>query len=242
MDALTTSAASGMRARLEALDMLANNLANAGTAGYKADREFYDLYRSAESSQSPDAPADPVIRRNWMDLSSGALTQTGNASDLALSGRGFFVVAGPSGPLYTRNGSFRISAAGNLETQDGYAVRATGGGIIRLNPAESFEVDGSGAVRQRGQLIGRIEVTDVPGADTLEKQGHTYFRLTDPAATTTQASAEVRQGSLESANVSPVETSVRLVSLLRQFEMLQKATQMAGEMNRRAVEEVARVS
>ena len=111
MDNMTVAAAAGMQARMESLDMLANNLANTETGGYKTDREFYNLYISADAAASENtAPAGlPVIERPWTDLSQGTLRATGNPSDLALAGKGFFAVDGHVGTLFTRNGNFRIS-------------------------------------------------------------------------------------------------------------------------------------
>ena len=106
MDPLTAIAASGLRARMESLELLANNVANASTGGYKADREFYGLYVAPEA-QDGSAATMPVIERPWIDHSQGPLHATGNPLDVALSGKGFFSVNGPSGPLYTRNGNFR---------------------------------------------------------------------------------------------------------------------------------------
>jgi flagellar hook-basal body protein len=121
MDPITAIAASGLRARMESLDMLANNVANAGTGGYKADREFYSLYVSPEAADADPAATMPVIERTWVDHSQGTLHATGNPLDLALSGKGFFAVNGPGGPLYTRNGNFRLAPDGRLTTSEGYA-------------------------------------------------------------------------------------------------------------------------
>ena len=81
MDQLTATAASGMRSRLEALDLLANNISNSGTAGYKSDREFYNLYASAESDSQTTLPN---VERNWTDFSQGVVKETGNPLDVAL--------------------------------------------------------------------------------------------------------------------------------------------------------------
>ncbi len=242
MDALTISAASGMRARLEALELLANNIANAATAGYKSDREFYNLYVAPESLGSAGlASTLPVVERNWTDFSPGTLTPTGDPSDLALEGRGFFAVNGRSGALYTRSGNFRISPSGELQTSEGYPVRAAGGGVLRIDPARSFDVSREGAVLQNGQEAGRLELVDFDSPDALAKQAGPYFRLSDPKIAPSAARPEVHQGKLEAANFSPAEAAIRLVGVMRQFETLQRAISLAGEMNRRAVEEVARV-
>src|SRR5574340_44050 len=237
MDALTISAASGLRARMESLEMLANNLANAATGGYKTDREFYSLYASPEAAATGSATL-PVIERHWTDFSPGTLRPTGNPLDLALAGRGFFAVNGPSGALYTRNGSLRISPAGLLLGPEGYPVRAAGGGTISLRSGTPFEVGTDGTVRQQGQSAGQLEIAGFADPSVLAKQGNTYCRAA--GVNPTAATAEVRQGHLEDSNVSSAESAVRIVSLMRQFEMLQRAISLGGEMNRKAVEEVAR--
>jgi flagellar basal-body rod protein FlgF len=242
------SAASGMRSRLESLDMLANNLANANTAGYKLDREFYSLYASPEAlgpalDGTAPAPSElPVIDRPWTDFSQGTLTPTGNPLDLALGKAGFFAVDGPGGPLYTRNGSFRLSAAGTLVTSEGYAVRGTNGKPIQADPALPVDVAADGTLRQNGAAIGQIAVVEFDRPDAISKFGNNYFRG-DPTAGPKPARAiEVHQGALESSNVATPESAVRLVSIMRQFEMLQRAMMLGADMARRGVEDVARVS
>ena len=135
MDTLTIAAAGGMQSRMQSLDMLANNLANTGTGGYKNDREFYNLYVSAENDSGPDgsAAALPIIEKPWTDFSQGTLRATGSAWDLALSGKGFFAVDGPSETLYTRNGNFRVTAAGSLVTAEGYKVRTASGEDLKIS-------------------------------------------------------------------------------------------------------------
>ena len=129
MDQIAVTAASGLHARMEALDLVANNLANATTGGFKLDREFYSLFSAGEESAIPGDSGTklPVIQKQWTDFSQGTLQPTGNSLDLALSGKGFFVVNGPPGPLYTRNGRFSSPSTAALTTPDGYPVRATGG-------------------------------------------------------------------------------------------------------------------
>ena len=241
MDALTISAASGMRARMESLEMLANNLANAATGGYKKDREFYSLYVSPEAAGGAAAPVStlPVIERRWTDFSAGNLRATGEPLDAALSGPGFFAVNGPSGPLYTRNGSFRMARDGTLLAAGGDPLRAAGGGSLRLDPSLPVSIGPDGTVRQQGQAAGRIDVVNFADPSGLAKQGNTYFR-SDTAPSPAGPETEVLQGTLEESNVGAPEAAVRLVALMRQFEMLQKAVSLGGEMNRRAVEEVAR--
>jgi flagellar basal-body rod protein FlgF len=245
MDALSIAAASGLRARIESLDMLANNLANAGTPGYKGDREFYSLYLAPEAQDPRSAGGSPttvpVIDRPWTDFSQGTLRVTDNPLDVAVFGRGFFAVNSPAGTLYTRDGSFRLSPAGVLTTMAGNAVRTVGGGQIQANSSSPLEVSPDGTVKQDGATLGQLEVVDFQDRSVLAKQGVGYFKAQPGATATPVAEVEVRQGRLEGSNVSPAEGAVRLVSVIRQFEMLQKALALGAEMNRKAIDEVAHV-
>jgi flagellar basal body rod protein FlgG len=225
---------------METLDVLANNLANTTSPGFKADREFYSLYLAPEATSAGIPTTLPVVEQSWADLSQGAITPTGNPLDLALSGKGFFAVDGQGGPLYTRNGSFRISPAGRLETADGHAVRARGGRPIQIDSSAAVEIDRNGTLRQGGQVVAELEIVEPTSSAALEKRSGSYYRLVDSRAAAPASGYEVHQGRLEASNVGAAETGVRLVAVLRQFETLQRALTLAGEMNRRAVEEVAK--
>ena len=242
MDNLTISAAGGMQARMQSLDMLANNLANTETGGYKTDREFYNLYVSAEAGGADNGSAAtlPVVERPWTDFSQGALRATGSPSDLAISGKGFFAVDGPSGSLFTRNGNFKVTPTGSLVTMEGYAVRTVSGRDLNIQPSEALEVAPDGTVLQNGQTLGSLEIADFDDTSALVKQGTSYFQ--SAAAPQPASGAQVEQGKLEGSNVGAAESAVRLVSVMRQFEMLQKAATLGSQMNREAVEEVARVA
>ncbi len=242
MDSLTAIAASGLRSRMESLDLVANNVANASTGGYKADREFYSLYLAPEAEGGDPDSTMPVIERPWVDLSQGTLQTTGNALDVALSGSGFFAVQGPGGSLYTRNGSFRLAADGKLSTTEGYPLAGADGKALTLTGSLPIDISADGTVRQNGNIVGQLQVVDFPGARGLRKQGTNYFRLSDPATTPpAPAAASVEQGKLEGSNTGTAESAIRLVSIMRQFEMLQKAVSMANDMNKEAIEQVAKV-
>ena len=239
MDPLTATAASGLRARMESLELLANNVANASTGGYKADREFYGLYSAAESESGASMP---LIERPWIDHAQGVIHATGNPLDVALSGRGFFSVNGPRGPLYTRNGNFRLAGDGRLITSEGYAVRGNTGAPVTLESGRTIDISADGTIRQDGAVVGKLELVDFTSPDAIVKQGNNYFRSVDtlrgPAVT---SGVTVEQGKLEASNTGSAESAVRLVNVMRQFEMLQKAVSLGLEMNRAAVEQVAKV-
>ncbi len=243
MDPLTVAAASGLRSRLESLSLLANNLANATTSGYKTDRESYGLYVS-EQAESPLGVATlPVIERGWTDFSQGTVQSTGNPLDVALSGKGLLAVDGPGGVLYSRNGSLQISSSGELVNGDGYKLRAVGGGNIQLTSNRPVEIASDGSVVQDGRTIGRMAVVDFKTNASLRKVSGSCFENTDPTNAVFEATdVEMMQGKLETSNVAVPEAAMRLVGVMRQFEMLQKAVSMGVEMNAKAIQEVARVN
>lgn len=245
MDPLTSAAASGLQARMDSLDLLANNLANTSTSGFKTDREFYNTYLSSDAFNSPDPAVgdSPVVERHWTDFAQGSLTSTGNPTDLALSGRGFFAVNGPNGTLYTRNGGFQVSPQGTLITSQGYPVRLTDGQPLTLDPNAALVIGSDGTVSQNGAQLGQLQLVDFADPSLLQKAEDINFRSPDPQRVAPQAATNVQvaQGKLESSNASPTEAAARMVMLLRHFEMLQKAVKIGTEMNREAIEEVAKV-
>jgi flagellar basal body rod protein FlgG len=231
-----------MTSRLDTLDLLANNLANSAAAGYKSDRESYSLYLSPDASAEGSPARLPVINGRWTDFSQGLLQTSGTPTHMALEGDGFFVVDGPSGPLYTRNGTFRMSARGTLETNEGYPVATETGRPLQLDPSLPFTVSQEGAVSQTGTVVDRLRVVKFPDPQALSKRSGTYFQwLHGAPSPAVKSSAQILQGQLESGNAGASEGAVQMVSVLREFEMLQKAMTLGGEMNRRAIEEVAKV-
>jgi flagellar basal-body rod protein FlgF len=241
MDPMTAMAASGLRARMESLDLLANNVANASTGGYKADREFYSLYISPEAADAAQTATMPVIEKPWIDLTQGVIQPTGNALDLALSGKGFFAVQAPGGRLYTRNGSFHLTADGQMVSAEGYPVGTVDGAVLRLQTSGKIEIAGDGTVTQDGNVVGQLQVVDFPGAAGLAKQGNNYFRSAGESPAPAASGTTVEQGKLEASNTGTAESAVRLINIMRQFEMLQKAASTALDMSKEAVEQVAKV-
>ncbi|HEY3744393.1 MAG TPA: flagellar hook-basal body complex protein [Bryobacteraceae bacterium] len=250
MDPLTIAAAAGTRARLETLDLLANNIANSNTAGFKADREFYGLYLSAEAREATDEPGRPLptdlpeIEHHWTDYSQGSLTGTGNPLDLAISGQGFFEILTAGGKRWTRNGTFRIGVTGKLETLDGDTLNVIPppGRDFVLDSNKAFAVGSNGEITQDGQFLGTIPLS-LPGKPStqLEKVGNSYFMLDTSPPPAVATGAEIHQAFVETANTNVADSAVRLVSVMRQFEMLQKATNLGSDMNKQSIQEVGRI-
>jgi flagellar basal body rod protein FlgG len=245
MDNLTIAAASGLRSRMESLDLLANNLANSATTGFKRDQEFYGVFSSADSDDPVNGgPSStlPTVEKQWTDFSQGTVQVTGNPLDVALQGDGFLAVNGPNGTLYTRAGNLRVLSSGALAINDGNTLRSAAGGTIQVTAGKPITITPEGAVQQSGQTIGQIAVVNFKTTDTLSKVGSTCFQNTsikNPAMATTNT--VVQQGKIEGSNVPVAEAAMRLVGVMRQFEMLQKAVGVSNDMDTKTIQEVARV-
>jgi len=242
MDQISLLAAAGMQSRMQSLDLVANNLANSSTGGYKSDSEFYTLFAGEAASEDASGPtAIPMIQRQWTDFTQGLLEPTNNPLDFGISGKGFFVVQGPSGPLYTRNGNFQFSNTGALVTSEGYPLLQQNGQPFKADPVQRLEVTRDGDVSQAGKSIGRIQLVDFPNTAALSKFGANYFANSTAQPTSDAAGTQILQGKIESSNVSASHGAVRIVGLSRQFEMMQKAISLSNDMSRQAIEQVAKV-
>ena len=212
-------------------DVIANNLANVETGGFKrALAVFHE--RPPEAAVDPSRKSgDPMLDRigggrfvspTAFDHGQGGLETTGNPLDMAVQGRGYFAVAGKAGaPLLTRNGSFLINDAGNLVTSDGAALPVLGPDRLPINllghAATDLSVSADGVISAHGQEVARVGTFDVPDAAGLEPVGGNRFRPADPAALAA-APALIRGGAVERSNVDATVEMTRLIDAQRQLE------------------------
>jgi flagellar basal-body rod protein FlgF len=238
------AAFSGLLARSQALDLAAGNLANAGTTGYRAERDYF---RSAVVG--PDALHSQlnltlndfgVLGGTRLDLGQGAVTPTGNPLDLAIEGDGFFAVQTKQGIRYTRDGRFERAQDGTLTTQAGEPVLDARHQPVRV-PAGEIVVGADGSVSVNGAIAGQIAVVDFgSGAGLTAEGGHRYAASapTQPGV----ATGQVHQGALESSNQDVIGGSLQLVLVQRQAEMMQKAVSIFNnDFDRAATEDLPRV-
>ena len=244
MDNLTIAAASGLRSRMESLDLLANNLANSATTGFKRDLEFYGTYSSADSDDPMNGGPSvtlPTVQKQWTDFTQGMVTVTGNPLDVALQGNGFFAVNGPNGTLYTRAGNLKVLASGALATNESYPVRDPEGKTIQITPNKPINILPDGTVQQSGQTVGKIGIFTFKSTAPLRKMGATCFENTDPKNPPAASdNVAVQQGKIEGSNVPVADAAMHLVGVMRQFEMLQKAVGVSNDMDTKSIQEVAR--
>lgn len=245
MDSGFYAACAALMARSQALDLVANNLANTSTPGYRAQHNiFRSLLASATgrltSGLNEAVNNFGVLGGSQMDLSQGNLERTGNDLDFAVQGPGFFVVQNAEGRFYTRNGNFQVSAQNQLITAQGDPVMGENG-IIRV-VGGPVSVSPDGTISVKGAVAGKMKLVEFPPGTALESAGKGYY--TAPAKSDAAAkNSTVAQGTLESSNVNPVASAVELVAVQRYAEMMQRALGMFhSELNRIATDELPRVN
>jgi flagellar basal-body rod protein FlgF len=245
MDSGFYAACTALAARTQALDTIANNLANASTPGYRAQRSVFSavLAETGDQVQTPLNRAMNsygIMSGTTLDRTEGALEKTGNGLDVAIQGTGFFVVKTPTGTMYTRNGGFQVSASGQLVTATGDLVQGEKGPIAMLPGPVSISADGT--ISSNGAVAGKLKLVDfAPGAD-LKSVGGTYYSAAEKDATAAVGSTVV-QGSLENSNVNPVSSMVALITAQRGAEMVQRALSMFNsEMDKTAAQDLPKVS
>jgi flagellar basal-body rod protein FlgF len=249
------AAVSGSLAHEKRLAILTNNLANANTVGFKADRPVFQVEQppavvgplaASEASPTVMTSLDRLQGRDSVqtqlsavhtDFTQGDLRTTGNPLDVALEGRGFFAVQTADGVAYTRQGTFSLNAEGVVVTTHGLPVLGDKG-PLRL-PQGKIEIDATGQVRAGGTVVDRLRVVDFPQPYALEKQGDSLFRSVVPKPPETTANAVVRQGVIETANVEPVRLLVSVIETSRAYEAYQKVIQAFNDTAGRAVNDIA---
>ncbi len=247
MNRTVYTVASGGMAALARLESVAQNLANVGTAGYKAERL---LFRVRPLTTEPRALLDPVLGETAAqvtevatirDFSPGPIRLSGNPLDVAIAGQGFFTVTTPRGERYTRQGSFTRDAGGYLATQHGERVQGDGGDIL-LGEGE-VAIGEDGTVTVDGAPAGRVKLVTFGDPPALVPEGGALFAPARGAVPTPLDAAETRlqPGALEAANVDAVAGLVELVDVARGFESYMHALQRIDEVAQRSITEVGRI-
>lgn len=241
------TAAWGMDAQIERLTILANNLANLSTAGFKADHPEFSQFLTSPTPAGPVPPTGPagppssmpVLYRIVTDHSPGTIRETGNSLDLAINGPGFFVLDTAFGPRLTRAGNFSRSADGVLVASDGLPVRGISGNINLLNG--TVTVDSDGQVIVDGQSQGQLLIVNPSKLASLTKTGGARFIPPENEPLVAAPAAVVRQGAIELSNVNPVVTLVALIDAMRTYEAAQRAARSADETMGKAANDLGRV-
>jgi flagellar basal-body rod protein FlgF len=243
MDNTSLVSLSYQLAAYRSMDVIANNIANISTPGYKRESvKFEELVEQAkpsdaqQGSQTISFVRDAGITR---DISGGQLEHTGASLDLALNGLGYFAIQTSGGERYTRNGHFTLNAEGTIVTESGDPLQGDGGAITITSDdgAISFAADGTISGKQ-GQ-IGKLRLVDFANPRDLQKQGDNLYATSQtPNAA---SNAVVSQGMLEGSNVQPVVEIARMIEVMRSYESTMSLEKSASDMKRQAVQKLATV-
>lgn len=232
------SALSGMRSRLEELDRLASDLANVSTAGYKTERAARYSSQRDQFSAALESAVDVVGAGTKIDFRPGTIATSGRDLDVAIDGRGFFVLDTEAGPRYTRNGSFARRADGLLTAPDGEPVAGENGPITL--GAGPVVISPDGSVRSGNTVVGRLQVVNFASEKDLVRESGARFKALT-GAEPEPVDARLVSGALEQSNVSVVDRMAAMTELSRSFEALQKGVSvLMNELDGRAITELSR--
>ena len=219
-------------------DMIANNLANINTAGFKRDDGFYNELEN-------DFILDEDIPFNqYTDHIQGDLKSTEIPTDLAISGKGFFTLESDDGNLYTRNGHFIITKDGILEDSFGNRLLGTSGTIEvtgQNGTIGDLRITEKGEVVVDGEIINKLVISNFENMQDLEKIGNNLFKASENSQGETIESENIVQGFLETSNINPVSEMVNLIDMHRRFEATQRVIRTIDELADDAINDVGGV-
>ena len=224
-------------AAYRAMDVIANNLANASTPGFKREAAKFEEYitsmRPAEDqtgTQTLSFVKDAGIVR---DISQGNIQRTGAMYDIAISGKGYFAVQTPAGIRYTRDGHFGLDANGQIVTTDGHALQGDGGAITITPDDGDIVIAPDGTLSGKTGQLAKIRIVDFADAATrMTKEGGNLYSTDQAAAIATGA---VQQGALESSNVQPVVEIAKMIEVMRAYEATATLSKSQEDLTRQAI-------
>jgi flagellar basal-body rod protein FlgF len=238
------AACAGLRAKSQALEVVANNVANLNSTGYRAHQATFRSLLAAPSLSNANAVNRAVndfgvLGGSRLDLSAGSLEQTGNPLDVAIEGDAFFAVQSGKQTLYTRNGNFHVSTTGQLLSAQGDPILGEQGAISV--PSGPVSVGPDGTISVDGAIVGKLRLVKFDQGGDLKAVGTSYYDAGKSVPALAQG-ATVREGTLEQSNVNPMSAVVSLITVQRQAEMLQRAlSTFHSEFNHIASTELPRV-
>ncbi len=227
-----------------ATQVLANNVANADTPGFRAERAVFGavVARQAAAGLPPGARETAFVqdRATWREMQPGSMQVTGNPLDLALTGEGFFAVQTPAGERFTRAGRFTIGDGGRIVDMEGAPLLNTSGTPIAVAPNDSrIEVAGDGTIRSENGVLGQVRVVRFADPQALMAEGDRHFDAAGAQPEPVERPG-IRQGVVEGSNVRPVLEMTRLTAELREFQFAAQFAEREGERLSTAVERILR--
>jgi len=236
------------------LDVIANNIANIDTTGYKADKEtFREFLMPGAADQQFPAGGDRRLsfvqdRATWIDFSPGSIQHTGDPLNVAIDGKGYLVVQTPRGQRYTRNGALSLNATGQLVTSEGYQVQGDGG-PIQFQPGDHdvvISATGIITVKEGASTTeaprGRLQIVGFDQPQRLQKDSSSTFM--PPAGVNAgppPQGTRIIQGAIEKSNVNPVAEMARMIQVTRSYSDIAAILQQEGEQRRNALQQLSQL-
>lgn len=224
------------------MDVIANNIANMNTTGFKSEQPLFAehvVHNRGDDRVAGDTLSFVLDQATLRDTSAGGLEATGNALDIAIRGEGFFAVETPAGEQYTRNGRFRLSPSGQLVTEHGHPILGQGGEPIVLGPADSeIVVSKNGVISSTRGEIGQLRVVDFEDQQRLMMVAGGLMMADTPA--TEVAFPEVEQGMIETSNVEAIREMTRMIEVHRSYDRAKQLIDREDERIRTMMETYAR--
>ncbi|HEY8288727.1 MAG TPA: flagellar hook-basal body complex protein [Acetobacteraceae bacterium] len=241
MDLNSTIVASRLIAQQRAMDVTADNIANANTPGYRTERVLFSDWLSRQTGTAAPSGGETIAftqdRATWREQQPGSLTRTGNTFDLALTGDGYFTVSTKNGPRLTRDGRFGRMPDGTVADGAGDAVLDSNGRPILLSPTDTrITIAGDGTMSSESGQLGKIGVVRPTNPMKLSAEGGTLLRADTP--TTPSTAPGVVQGAVEGSNVQPVLEVTRMMDNARQFQFAAQFIQAESDRQQGAIDKL----
>ena len=227
------------------LDIIANNVANVDTTGFKVEDLMVRTEPAAPARTAGGPKPIKLVIDNGVarDFTQGAMNKTGGDFDVALEGQGFFHVTTPAGDRYTRDGRFTMGADGTLQTETGAQVLDDGGGPITIDPLKGpVTIAKDGTMSQGPEQIGKLGVVRADDLSSLRKDGDNLYRNVSNAPLQAAPDVVVHQGMLEASNVKPIVQISKLIEVNRAYESMAKMMDQTSQLSQTAVERLGKVN
>ncbi|HUZ62221.1 MAG TPA: flagellar hook basal-body protein [Acetobacteraceae bacterium] len=243
MELSTYIATSRLVAQSHAMDVIANNIANADTPGFKAGRMLFSDWLSRQTGARTPAGGQTLAytqdRATWLDMRPGTLQQTGNPLDLALGGNGFFTVQTGNGLRLTRAGRFGLLPDGTVADSAGNPLLDTAGRPIQIDTTTDtgLAIASDGTISSRAGVVGRIAVVRPQDPMRLKAEGSQLFAANTPILAV--STPRIVQGALEESNIQPVKELTRMMNDSQQFQFVVQFVQAEDTRRQSAIDKIA---
>ena len=234
------------------LDVVANNVANVNTNGFKADQQLFEEYLTSGAHEDNFQASDRRVsyvqdRGTYRDFSQGPIQSTGNPLDVAIDGSGYLAVQTANGERYTRDGNLHMSNTGQLVTASGDAVFGTGGPIVFQPTDHDITISPDGTVtvvegaNRADSIRGKLRIVNFADPQQAQKQGNNLYAAADGAVAQPDTKSTILQGSIEKSNVNAVGEMSRMVEVMRTYQQIATLVQTQSDLRKTAIEKLADV-